>query len=193
MTSNQLIATLSQKLGAISGNATIDATPFQDANPDTIGELLAKEGYHKHGWEQLYNGATGMPISALIFIGPTYYQRLKHMVADKHHARKQGRVQTLTKQPTEGKKAGGGLRFGEMERDAIIAHGASGFLREKLFLVSDKYSMPVCSSCGLIGAPGKTQCQGCYERLVSVEIPYASKLLIQELLAMNIALRIKTS
>lgn len=108
------------------------------------------------------------------------------------NSRKQGKVQSLTKQPVEGRSRAGGLRFGEMERDAVISHSASAILREKLFLLSDKYSVPVCLKCGMIGHPGKTRCKACpAEKLVEVQLPYASKLLLFELNSMNIACRIK--
>lgn len=194
MTIGQLLETVLNKTRCLSGK-DYDATPFQkDLNMEAVGEELKQYGFHPHGWEQMYNGTTGEPMEALIFIGPTYYQRLKHMVADKHHSRATGPIQSLTRQPTEGRSKGGGLRFGEMERDAIIAHGASGFLREKLFSVSDKYSMPVCDKCGFIGKPNKTTCHSCKDgTLYQVDIPYACKLLCQELMAMNIAPRIRVT
>ena len=199
MTINQMLSTVGAKLAALGiiqgtelAKRLLDSTAFQSVGHEEVGTLLKKAGYHPHGYEQLYHGATGEPINAQIFVGPTYYQRLKHMVADKHHSRRCGKLSMLTRQPSEGKSKQGGLRFGEMERDALIAHAASSLLNEKLFQLSDVYSMPVCTACGLIGAPSKPMCKSCGERLVMVSIPYAAKLLMQELCAMNIAVRINT-
>lgn len=111
--------------------------------------LLSGFGFEKYGNEVFYNGHTGRKINAQVFFGPTYYQRLKHMVDDKIHSRARGPLQVLVKQPVEGRSREGGLRFGEMERDCIIAHGSAFFLKERLFDVSDAYTAHVCDICGM--------------------------------------------
>jgi DNA-directed RNA polymerase II subunit RPB2 len=147
----------------------------------------------------MYNGMTGRKLDAHIFIGPTYYQRLKHMVDDKIHSRGRGPVQIMTRQPTEGRSRDGGLRFGEMERDCMISHGAARFLKERLFDVSDCYSVHICNHCGLIAEANLTRneyfCRSCNNRtaISRVKIPYACKLLIQELMAMQISPRLVTT
>ena len=126
-----------------------------------------------------------------IFTGPIYYQKLKHMVIDKMHARARGPRQVLTRQPTEGRSREGGLRLGEMERDCLIGYGASMLLNERLMTSSDGFSVHVCEQCGLIGHPAF--CQNCRtkQHLRQLDIPYACKLLFQELQSMNIVPRLK--
>jgi len=137
-------------------------------------------------------------MDAMLFLGPTYYQRLKHLVDDKIFARARGQMQILTRQPVEGRARGGGLRFGEMERDCMIAHGASQFLKERLFDVSDGYRIHVCDRCGLFALANLKRstfkCHSCQDgtRVSQIHIPYAAKLLFQELMAMNIAPRLMT-
>ena len=138
---------------------------------------------------------TGKQMPHAIFIGPTYYQRLKHMVEDKIHSRSTGPVQLLTRQPVEGRSRDGGLRTGEMERDAMISHGAASFLKDRLFHQSDAYRVHVCDTCGLF-ATGDLKnnrffCKSCNTPNVSqVELPYATKLLFQELTAIGATPRI---
>lgn len=195
MTIGHLIECLMGKTSALSGEEG-DATPFNGVTVDNISEKLKQYNYQQRGFEVMYNGMTGHKLRAQVFIGPTYYQRLKHMVDDKIHARAKGALQILTRQPVEGRSRDGGLRFGEMERDCIISHGASAFLKERLMDVSDPYSCYICDMCGLIVINTKrfNECKGCNNRtnISLVEIPYAFKLLLQELMAMNISPRIIT-
>ena len=127
-----------------------DATPFTEVTVDGVSDLLRQSGYQSRGFEVMYIGHTGRKLVAQVFLGPTYYQRLRHMVDDKIHARARGPVQILTRQPVEGRARDGGLRFGEMERDCMIAHGASAFLKERLFEVSDAFRVHICDICGLM-------------------------------------------
>jgi DNA-directed RNA polymerase II subunit RPB2 len=196
MTIAHLIECVSSKIGAIKG-AEIDSTPFTDFSPDLIGEYLQKCGFSKTGKEVLYSGKTGDIMVADIFIGPTFYYRLKHMVADKMHVRQSGPYQLLTRQPAEGRSREGGLRAGEMERDALLGHGAIQFLKERMFDSSDKYQVYLCKNSGMIAIVNKRKniYKSLYDKsntteFIKVQIPYASKLLIQELLSMNIAPRI---
>ena len=195
MTIGHLIECLLGKVAALSGTEG-DATPFNDLTVEEISRQLLALGYQPRGFEVLYNGHTGRKLSAQIFIGPTYYQRLKHMVDDKIHARARGPVQIMTRQPVEGRSRDGGLRFGEMERDCMISHGAAAFLKERLFDVSDAYRMHVCDRCGLFAVANIKraiyECRACGNRthISQVRIPYAFKLLCQELMSMNITPRL---
>jgi len=198
MTINQLIETALGKECAVFGKYG-DCTPFTENSinaADKLVERISKKiteyGHQPQGWERLYNGMTGEMIESQIFMGPTYYQRLKHMVDDKMHARAHGHVTSLTRQPTEGRSREGGLRFGEMERDAMISHGNSAMILERLFSVSDPFQICVCDNCGIITSK-KTECQNCKSDSVSeCNMPYASKLLHQELTAMGLKINIKS-
>ena len=175
-----------------------DGTSFGDLSIDLIRKELIKVGYESNGNQLMYNGLTGQQIETSIFIGPVFYQRLKHMVNDKQHSRSIGPMVNLTRQPAEGRSRDGGLRFGEMERDCMCSHGASRFTRGRLYDASDKYKVHVCNGCGLIAAYNNEMkihiCKTCDNRVdfSYVEIPYACKLLFQELQTMNIAPRIMT-
>jgi DNA-directed RNA polymerase II subunit RPB2 len=149
MTVAHLVECLLSKVGALRGSEG-DATPFTDVTVDSISALLRDSGFQSRGFEVMYSGHTGRKLIGQVFLGPTYYQRLRHMVDDKIHARARGPVQILTRQPVEGRARDGGLRFGEMERDCMIAHGAANFLKERLFVVSDAYRVHLCEICGLM-------------------------------------------
>jgi len=191
MTINQLLECVLGKSCCIDGTFG-DSTPFTESSvniAETLCDRLHMNGYERTGKEVLYNGMTGEPMGQF-FIGPVYYQRLKHLVSDKMHARATGPVTTLTRQPLEGRSRDGGLRFGEMERDCMIAHGTSEFLLERLFKQSDPYSAPVCGKCGNF-ATSKTECKSCKtDDVAQVKLPYVSKLLLQELNAMMLKTKI---
>ena len=175
-----------------------DGTSFGELDVDTISKKLLELGYEAHGNELMYNGLTGEQIECSVFLGPVFYQRLKHMVNDKQHSRSIGPMVNLTRQPAEGRSRDGGLRFGEMERDCMISHGASKFTRGRMYDASDKYQVYVCKKCGLIASYNDQLhihcCSTCDNRVdfAYVEIPYACKLLFQELTTMNVVPRIMT-
>ena len=175
-----------------------DGTAFGELNVKDICNELIKCGYEAHGNELLYNGCTGEQVECSIFMGPVFYQRLKHMVNDKAHSRSNGPMVNLTRQPAEGRSRDGGLRFGEMERDAMISHGASRFTKGRMYDSSDKYSVYVCKKCGMIASYNDKMeihhCRTCDNRadFSYIEIPYSCKLLFQELNTMNIAPRFIT-
>eukprot|EP00922_Rhytidocystis_sp_ex-Travisia-forbesii_P064504 GHVS01095837.1.p1 GENE.GHVS01095837.1~~GHVS01095837.1.p1 ORF type:complete len:1128 (-),score=165.84 GHVS01095837.1:90-3473(-) len=191
MTIGHLVECLLGKVGSIAGTEG-DATPFSKLTVQQVSTRLHELGYQGHGNEQLYSGHTGRPLVSKVFVGPTYYQRLKHMVDDKIHARARGPLTMLTRQPMEGRSREGGLRFGEMERDCMISHGAAKMLKERLFDQSDAYRAHVCDMCGLFCIAdltrGHFECKGCDNKknISQVFLPYACKLLFQELMSMAI-------
>ncbi|RDX90000.1 DNA-directed RNA polymerase III subunit 2, partial [Mucuna pruriens] len=164
---------------------------------EVISETLVSKGFNYGGKDFIYSGITGCPLQAYIFMGPIYYQKLKHMVLDKMHARGSGPRVMLTRQPTEGRARNGGLRVGEMERDCLIAYGASMLIYERLMLSSDPFEVQVCTACGLLGYYNhklKTGiCSSCKngDKISTMKLPYACKLMIQELQSMNIVPRLK--
>ena len=197
MTIAQLIECILGKVCCKTGHVG-NGTAFDKINVNGLLDMLTEAGYDKNGNEILYNGITGDQIKTSIFMGPTYYQRLKHMSGDKIHSRSSGPIVTMTRQPAEGRSSHGGLRFGEMERDCMIAHGTSNFLKERMMDVSDKYHIFICSKCNLpaIANPLKNlyECKNCnnYNNFKRINLPYSCKLLMQELQCMNIAPRFLT-
>jgi DNA-directed RNA polymerase beta subunit len=186
-----LLGRLCPELGIYS-----DCTPFSDVTVEDIAKVLESIGMNRYGDEVLYNGQTGEQMNCLIFIGPTFYQRLKHMVKDKLHARSSGPMVLMTRQPAEGRSRDGGLRLGEMERDCLLTHGTNTFLKERTLDFSDNYRVFVCDKCGLPGIVNPTReifsCRGCQtdNSFSEVRVPYAFKLLMQELQGMAILPRL---
>jgi len=166
---------------------------------DGLASLLRDGlGMEPYGNEILYNGFTGRQMETNIFVGPVFYQRLRHCSTDKLHSRASGPLVMLTRQPAEGRAREGGLRFGEMERDCVIAHGITEFTKERLMECSDAFRCFSCRDCGLIAVANPTEgiwsCRGCGNRtsFSAIEIPYAYKLLLQEMESMSIGSRIVT-
>jgi len=231
MTIAMLLESMAAKAGSLHGKF-IDATPFSSSvkkegkdshKPDSIvnelGPMLASYGFNYHGTEVLYSGFFGTEMECAIFIGPVYYQRLRHMVSDKFQVRTTGRIDQVTKQPIGGRKHGGGIRFGEMERDALLAHGSSYLLHDRLHSCSDYHIADVCSFCGslltataiksdtqkkakreMLGVstvrPAKNLvCHACKtsKGMETVAMPYVFRYLAAELAAMNIKLELRLS
>ncbi|KAH3672838.1 hypothetical protein WICMUC_004060 [Wickerhamomyces mucosus] len=190
MTVGKMIELISGKAGVLNGSLEY-GTCFGGSKLEDMSKILVDKGFNYSGKDMLYSGITGECLQAYIFFGPIYYQKLKHMVLDKMHARARGPRAVLTRQPTEGRSRDGGLRLGEMERDCVIAYGASQLLLERLMISSDAFDVDICDKCGLMGYNG--WCTTCKsgEHVVKMTIPYAAKLLFQELLSMNIAPKLK--
>ncbi len=195
MTVGQFIESIAGKVGALRGKP-VDGTTFCGETVASLERQLEEFGFVKTGKEVMYDGKTGERYVADIFVGVVYYQKLHHMVADKIHARARGQVQMLTKQPTEGRSRGGGLRFGEMERDCLIAYGTSMVLKDRLLDESDKTDVHVCENCGLIAyfdaKTRKYTCRVCgtNAKIATVSMAYAFKLLVQEMMSLNILPRL---
>ncbi len=196
MTLGQLFETIAGKYASIYARY-VDGTPAAKDDLNEIKIKLLKAGYSPDGTELVYDGRTGEMLHAPILIGVVYYEKLHHMVADKIHARPRGPVQILTRQPTEGRAREGGLRFGEMERDCLIGHGAAMLLRERILESSDKYVMYVCEECSHISWFDRNKrryicpIHGDKAKIAAVTVPYAFKLLLQELASMCVMPRIK--
>jgi len=195
MTVGMMMESITGKAAAIRGKK-VDASAFVGEKMEDVKGVMKDAGFEYSGKEIMYDGKTGKKFPVEVFIGVVYYQKLHHMVADKIHARARGQVQMLTKQPTEGRARGGGLRFGEMERDCIIAYGASMILKDRLLDESDKADIFVCERCGLVAyhdvKQRKFHCRVCENKgkVSSVSVAYAFKLLLQEMSSLAIAPRL---
>ncbi|XP_022087163.1 DNA-directed RNA polymerase I subunit RPA2-like [Acanthaster planci] len=217
MTIGMMIESMAGKSSCLHGLCH-DATPFtfSEDQPavDYFGRLLCAAGYNYHGTERMYSGVTGVELEADIFVGVVYYQRLRHMVSDKFQVRSTGPIDVLTHQPIKGRKRAGGIRFGEMERDSLLAHGTSFLLQDRLLNCSDKSMSHVCTKCGtilginldkrsaqhdddginsaLFGSNQKWTCSTCrsVDHIDVITIPYVFKYLVAELSAMNVKVRL---
>ena len=194
MTVSHLIEILAGKVGALSGRS-INGSVFNSESEADLRKILLELGFRENGTERMYNGITGEEFEAKIYVGDMFYMKLKHMVANKLHARASGRIQLLTRQPIEGRSKGGGLRLGEMEKDCFVAHGASLLLKERFD--SDKTVIHICRDCGLLAVYDVyrnnkfcARCGGNVE-IDAVEISYAFKLLMDELKALCVFPRLK--
>ncbi|KAI3800723.1 hypothetical protein L1987_28817 [Smallanthus sonchifolius] len=227
MTIAMLLESIAAKGGSLHGKF-VDATPFSssvkksdgnesDSLVDELGSMLTARGFNHYGVEVLYSGVYGTELTCEIFIGPVYYQRLRHMVSDKFQVRSTGTVDPVTRQPIKGRKKGGGIRFGEMERDSLLAHGAAYLLHDRLHSSSDHHLADVCSICGSIlttsliqnqkktmreiaglppgRVPKKVKCVACQtsKGMETVAMPYVFRYLAAELAAMNIRVTLQLS
>ncbi|KAG0484509.1 hypothetical protein HPP92_008588 [Vanilla planifolia] len=233
MTIGMLLESIAAKGGSLHGKL-IDATPFtssilennsdkssaKGSLVDEIGPMLASYGFNYHGVEVLYSGVLGTELTCEIFMGPVYYQRLRHMVSDKFQVRSTGPVDKITQQPVGGRKHGGGIRFGEMERDSVLAHGAAYLLHDRLHVSSDYHIADVCTICGslltatLLKPPRKRlgkakdvsnlpppryannlKCHACdsTKGMETVAMPYVFRYLAAELAAMNVKMELRLS
>ena len=194
--------TVAQLMECIMGKACVslgtfgDATPFSKLKVGDLTDLLQSHGIERHGNEIMYNSRTGEQLNTTVFIGPTFYQRLKHMVDDKIHSRAaSGPVVMMTRQPAEGRARDGGLRLGEMEIECNWAHGTMQFLKERFMECSDNYRVHICRRCGMMATanPEKSiySCKACknINHFAEIRIPYACKLFLQEVQVMNIGAR----
>jgi len=195
MTVGMMMESICGKAASFRGKR-FDGSAFVGEKMDEVKEVMDAHNFKYSGKEIMYDGRTGKAFPVDVFIGVVYYQKLHHMVADKIHARARGQVQMLTKQPTEGRARGGGLRFGEMERDCLIAYGASMILKDRLLDESDKSDVFVCERCGLVAYHDVKQrkyvCRVCGDKakVSSVSVAYAFKLLLQEMQSLNVAPRL---
>jgi len=194
MTIAQLMENIYGKIGVRRGTLG-DGTPYDHMKVADLKKHMQDLGLQSYGNEMLYNGQTGEMMEAEIFMGPTFYQRLKHMVIDKKHSRARGPIVSLTRQPCEGRARDGGLRVGEMERDCMLSHGVAAFTKERLMDVSDPFPTGICKTCGTLAIVNEQEgiyacgvCAGKTE-FVTKTIPYAMKLWVQELEAMHIVPR----
>ncbi|KAI3709939.1 hypothetical protein L2E82_39709 [Cichorium intybus] len=230
MTIAMLLESIAAKGGSLHGKF-VDATPFsssvkkpdgtleneEDSLVNELGSMLTARGFNFYGTEVLYSGVYGTELTCEIFIGPVYYQRLRHMVSDKFQVRSTGTVDQVTRQPIKGRKKGGGIRFGEMERDSLLAHGAAYLLHDRLHTSSDHHIADICSICGSIltttliqhqkkamreiaglppgRVPKKVRCVSCgtSKGMETVAMPYVFRYLAAELAAMNIRMTLQLS
>jgi DNA-directed RNA polymerase III subunit RPC2 len=195
MTIGKLLELLVGKAGLMEGRQGY-STAFGEEHGsadthDAASACLIQNGLNYQGKDIFYSGTNGEPFNAYIFSGPVFYQKLKHMVLDKAHARARGPRAVLTRQPTEGRSRDGGLRLGEMERDCLIAYGVSNLIMERLMYSSDAFKASVCLTCGLLQY--QNWCQYCRsgEQVTNIRLPYACKLLFQELQSMNVLPRLR--
>ncbi|XP_033762318.1 DNA-directed RNA polymerase I subunit RPA2-like [Pecten maximus] len=213
MTIGMMIESMAGKSAASHGLCH-DATPFKFSEDQPainyFGDILTKAGYNYYGTERMYSGSSGLELEADIFIGVVYYQRLRHMVSDKFQVRSTGPVDQLTHQPVKGRKRGGGIRFGEMERDGMIAHGTAFLLQDRLLNCSDKSMVHVCTECGSMLSPllerpvaavaavtsemrRKWTCMLCKrsDTIQVITVPFVFRYLVAELAAINIKVQLE--
>jgi len=193
MTVGYLLELLGGKVGCLRGE-NVDGTSFSGESKKELEDQLKHLGFRYDGKETMYNGVTGKRFEAKIFVGNLYYLKLKYMVGNKLHGRASGKIALLTRQPVEGRARGGALRLGEMEQQALVAHGASLLLKERYD--SDKVVLHICSKCGSIAIEdnirNKIVCPICSsEEAEPVEISYAFKLLLEELQGLHIHTKFK--
>ncbi|KAK7752346.1 DNA-directed RNA polymerase III complex subunit Rpc2 [Diatrype stigma] len=192
MTVGKLLECLTGKASVIQGRKDYGyGDAFRSHPLESMAAELVDKGFSWEGKDYFTSGITGEPLQAYIFNGPIYYQRLKHMVQDKMHSRARGPRAILTRQPTEGRSRDGGLRLGEMERDCLIAYGASQLLLERLMVSSDGTELDICQRCGLFGYKGYCGTCRSTREVAKMTMPYAAKLLVQELISMNVGVRLQ--